>query len=478
MRLIVSTLLIVISVFVLESARSGVEVTHVRLGETPVTAYARAGADGPVIVIAHGFAGSSQMMQGYALPLAQAGYRVFAFDFLGHGRHRVPMSGDVNAIEGTTRLLVAQTLAVIEAVAEEGTPVGLLGHSMATDILVRVADEIDTPGPLVLLSAFSQEITGAHPDNLLLLVGAWEPGLRAFALQALGMVDPEAVAGQTLAGGDVTRRAVVLPMIEHVSILQSRAGQREALAWFNAGFEEQGTARIWPMGPAIVGLLIGLVVLFVGLSRRLPRLRMPELDLSVRQRALVVLLPMVATPPLGMILNPGLMPVLVADYLAVHLLVYGLIQLGLLVFWRARFGAVSALGFVWLIAGCAVFAVALDRYAANFWPTGERLWIIAAIALGAIAYFVADARLCHRASRGFRWLSRLAFLASLIIAVMIDFAGLFFLLMIAPVIVLFYLVFGTMGRAVSHRTGPLATGLALGLMLAWSLGVSFPLFQG
>jgi hypothetical protein len=270
----------------------------------------------------------------------------------------------------------------------------------------------------------------------------------------------------------------VLPLIEHVSILQSRAGQREAVAWFNAGFARDATSRIWPMGPAIAGLLIGLVLLFVRLSRRLPRLGFAQLKLSAKQRAIVVLLPLVATPPLAMILNPGVMPVLVADYLAVHLLVYGVIQLGLLVFWRLPFGSFSLLGFFWLIAGCAVFALALDRYAANFWPTGERLWIIAAIALGSIAYFVADARLCHRASRGFRWLSRLAFLVSLIVAVVIDFAGLFFLLMIAPVIVLFYLVFGTMGRAVSHRTGPLATGLALGLMLAWSLGVSFPLFQG
>jgi pimeloyl-ACP methyl ester carboxylesterase len=478
LRLIVSILLIVGSVFVLESARSGVELTHFAVGETPVTAYALEGADGPPIVIAHGFAGSSQMMQGYALPLAHAGYRVFAFDFLGHGRHTIPMSGDVNAIEGTTRLLVSQTIAIVDAVADGSAPVGLLGHSMATDILVRVAQESDSAGPIVLLSAFSQEITGTHPDNLLLLVGAWEPGLREFALEALGMVEPDAVAGQTVAEGSVTRRTVVLPMIEHVSILQSRAGQSEAVAWFNAGFGREGTSRIWPMGPAIVGLLIGLVLLFVRLSRRLPRLRMPELALSVRQRALVVLLPMVATPPLAMVLNPGLMPVLVADYLAVHLLVYGVIQLGLLVFWRRPFGTFSPLGLLWLIAGCAVIALALDRYAANFWPTGERLWIIAAIALGSVAYFVADARLCHRASSGFRWLSRLAFLVSLIIAVAIDFAGLFFLLMIAPVIVLFYLIFGTMGRAVSHRTGPLATGLALGLMLAWSLGVSFPLFQG
>lgn len=49
--------------------------------------------------------------------------------------------------------------------------------------------------------------------------------------------------------------------------------------------------------------------------------------------------------------------------------------------------------------------------------------------------------------------------------------------MIAPVLVLFYLVFGTMGRDLTGKAGPLSIGLALGFVLAWALGVSFPLFQ-
>jgi hypothetical protein len=71
----------------------------------------------------------------------------------------------------------------------------------------------------------------------------------------------------------------------------------------------------------------------------------------------------------------------------------------------------------------------------------------------------------------------LGFLVSLGIAVALDFEGLFFLLMIAPVMVLFYLVFGTMGRDIARRSGALSSGLTLGVVLAWALGVSFPLFQ-
>ena len=74
--------------------------------------------------------------------------------------------------------------------------------------------------------------------------------------------------------------------------------------------------------------------------------------------------------------------------------------------------------------------------------------------------------------------ARGAFLVSLGIAVTLDFQRLFFLLIILPVIVAFFVVFGLMGGWVGRRTmSPAAVGLALGLILAWSLGVTFPMFS-
>ena len=131
-----------LSVWQLESARSGLILQTQNIAETPVTRAAFAEADGPLVIVAHGFAGSRQMMQGYALPLAQAGYRVWSFDFHGHGRNPQPMTGDVTVIEGTTMRLVEQTRDVVAAArqAEGWTgPVALLGHSMATDIIIRAA---------------------------------------------------------------------------------------------------------------------------------------------------------------------------------------------------------------------------------------------------------------------------------------------------------------------------------------------------
>ncbi|KUF10265.1 alpha/beta hydrolase [Pseudoponticoccus marisrubri] len=477
LRPVIAALMILLSLAVLEVARHGVEITRFDVGQTPVTAYQRADADGPVVVMAHGFAGSQQMMQGYALPLARAGYRVHVFDFLGHGRHPVPMSGDVTAEDGTTQLLVAQVGQVIDAVATGEGPVALLGHSMATDVLVRVAAARSDIGPLVLLSAFSREITAEAPADLLIVTGAWEPGLRDFAVETLRMRDPETEAGETVAQGDDIRRAVIAPYSEHVSILHSRVGRQAALDWLNHVFGRSTETAMRPTGWAILGLLAGLVLSFRPLSRLLPENPLPAGRLTRGQVALAVAAPTLLAPLVAAPLEIAVLPVLVADYLALHMALFGAVQLAVLRACGVSLGRLSwpALGL--LLLACAVFGFSLDRHAANFWPTPERLWIIAAVALGAVPCMLADATLTLRLSAVGRLLARAGFLASLGIAVALDFEGLFFLIMIAPVLVLFYLVFGTMGRHAARRTGPLAPGLALGLVLAWALGVSFPLFQ-
>ncbi|MBX9775330.1 MAG: hypothetical protein K2Y71_13095 [Xanthobacteraceae bacterium] len=71
--------------------------------------------------------------------------------------------------------------------------------------------------------------------------------------------------------------------------------------------------------------------------------------------------------------------------------------------------------------------------------------------------------------------ARGAFIASLGAAAALDFKRPFFLLIILPVIVLFFTISGLMGGFVGCRSGsPCAVGIALGLLLAWALGVTFP----
>ncbi|MFP4570382.1 alpha/beta hydrolase [Rhodosalinus sp.] len=481
---LIAALAALLALWQLESARSGVEIDSFRVGETPVTRYAEPGADGSLVVVAHGFAGSRQMMQAYSLSLAQAGYVAWAFDFEGHGRNPVPMSGDVDSIDGTTQLLIDQTLSVVEAgrarEAREGE-VAVLGHSMATDIIIRAALADDGIGPVVAISPFSQAVTSEAPERLLMITGEWEPGLRDFALRALRMVYPQADEGETARAGDVVRRAVVAPLAEHVAVLYSKPGREEAVAWLNDAYGREGGISVPRTGPWFLVLFVAVVALAWPLSFLLPERRVEREPLPGRRFAVAALVPAVVAPLIAVPLDVGFLPVLVADYLALHLAVYGALQLALLWRFGVPLGRVSPLaGGALILWGLMLFGFLLDRYGANFWPTAERGWIILALAIGAVPFMLADALITMggQAPLWQRIAARAAFFGSLGIALALDFEGLFFLLLIAPVILLFYLLYGLMGRWAARSGGASGPGLALGLILAWALGVSFPLFAG
>jgi hypothetical protein len=171
------------------------------------------------------------------------------------------------------------------------------------------------------------------------------------------------------------------------------------------------------------------------------------------------------------------LPVLVADYLMAHLAVYGALQLLIL---RRYIGKNLSIGAVLLLAiwGISVFGFAMDRYVASFAPNAARLMIIALLCVGTVPFMVADSVLTGSGG-GRLWrrvVARLVLLMSLAGAAMLDPERLMFLFIILPVLLLFFLMHGLMGRWIGQRSGAVTAGIGLGLCLAWSLGVSFPLF--
>lgn len=475
------------AIWQLEAARSGLSITPLQVGSTPATVYRRADVNKtPAIIIAHGFAGSRQLMEAYALTLAQAGYLAVSFDFEGHGRNPTPMSGDITRVDGASRLLEREIGRVTDAVLAlpnvDGR-VALLGHSMASDIIVRRALEDPRIAATVAISMFSEAVTKTEPRNLLMITGAWESFLRAEALRSARLADPAANEDATVGdpARNTGRRAAVAPNVEHVSVLYSATALREARSWLDAVFGRTSHGPVASIGGWIALLMAGIVILAWPLARLLPpgERRAPILPPSTF--LIAVLVPAVVTPLLLSRIDTRFLPVLVADYLAVHLFVYGVLSLGLL-FWRGvRIGNVAWLSGLALAAyGILVFGGALDRYVASFMPVLARLPIIAAIAVGAIPYMLSDSLAMDngRAPIYRVFLARGAFLASLAAAVALDFERLFFLIIIIPVIVLFFVVFGLMGGWVGRRTmSPAAAGIGLGLILAWSLGVTFPMFS-
>ncbi|MFO1454814.1 MAG: alpha/beta hydrolase [Steroidobacteraceae bacterium] len=269
----------------LEALGAGVDVTRHHVGAIPVTAFTPRGGRAPrsVVVIAHGFAGSQQLMQPYALALARRGYLALTFDFPGHGRNAVPMAGGLVDFAASTQALLKALGEV--ATAARTWPGGdgrlaLLGHSMASDIVIRRAMADPAVRATVVLSAYSPVVTASSPRNLLVVDGALEPrmlhdeGLRIVSL-ALGGATAE--AGRTY--GDfargTARRFALAEGVEHISVLYSAAAQREAIDWIDRGLGAPPVAPGPPYVDARGGwlalLYLGLVALAWPLSALLPR---------------------------------------------------------------------------------------------------------------------------------------------------------------------------------------------------------------
>lgn len=490
-----------VGAFQLFRTEAGLVVIRLTVGSTPATLYApAAGAAAPTVVIAHGFAGSQQLMQPFAVTLARNGYRAVTFDFLGHGRNPQPLRGDVAAVEGATRALVAE-LAAVAAFARDlpGSDgrLAVLGHSMASDVIVRYAQAQPEVAATVAVSMFSPAVTAASPRNLLVIVGALEPGLKEEGLRVVGMAtggaapEPGVTYGQHADG--TARRVAFAPRVEHVGVLYSPASMAEALAWLNATFGRTGTGYVDARGPWIGLVFLGLVLLARPLSRLLPTVADRPAGAGPSWRLLLPLavLPALLTPLILWQVPLGFLPVLVGDYLAAHFAVYGLLtglglwlahrRLGLGLPGRLPWRPLLAAAFAVAVYSILIFGWPIDRFLASFRPIPERWPLVLAMLAGMLPYFLADEWLARgpAARRGSYVLTKLCFLLSLALAVALSPERLFFLVIIVPVILLFFVIYGLFSRWAYARTGhPFVGALANAAAFAWAVAVTFPMLSG
>lgn len=499
---LVALIAIAAALWRLDAAGAGVTVTAIDVDGTPATVFRPAsGPLGPVVVVAHGFAGSQQLMRSFALTFARNGYVAVTFDFLGHGRNPEPLAGSITEEHGATRALVAETVRV--AVVARGLGDGrlaALGHSMASDIVVRFAQSSPDVSATIAVSMFSPVVTATTPANLLVVVGDWEGMLKQEALRAVGLAAAPAQPQAGVTYGDVAqgtgRRAAFSPHVEHASVLYSQSSLREAVDWLDQTF---GIARpagpvLDSRGPWIVLLFAGVVALAWPLSSLLPRVAMPAVGAGLGWSRIwpALLVPMIATPLLLRILPTHFLPVLVGDYLAAHFAMYGAITAACLLWLRRPSGSVRApvalSPAAFVAASAAVVAYGfialvwpIDHVLTSFVPGPGRITLVLAMLAGTLLFFLSDEWLTRGdgAARGAYASAKLAFLVSLAIAVALDFERLFFLIIIVPIIVLFFLVYGLFSTWVYRRTGhPLVAGIANALAFAWAIGVTFPLLAG
>lgn len=486
----------------LDAAGEGVERRAFDVAGTPATAHLPEGpALGPVLVIAHGFAGSQQLMQSFALAAARNGYASVTYDLAGHGRNPAPLGGSITDPEGATRRLVDQLGRVVEVARRLGDGrVAVLGHSMASDIVVRFAQQTPGIGATIAVSMFAPTVTETTPPNLLVIVGALETALAAEALRAVGLAAAPGAAQMRVTYGDpaagTARRAAASPWTEHVSVLFAQASLAETVGWLDLAFgiPRAGPPRTDMRGPWIVLLLAGVVALMRPLARLLPVVSSPPAGAGLGWRALwpVIVVPAVATPLVLRVLPTKFLPVLVGDYLAMHFLAFGLIAAACLAacgrgpIRPAPPPALSRRALVLATLGAVAFGLVglawpIDRLLTSFALSPGRLTLFLALLAGTAAHFLAAewATRGPGSARGGYAAMQAGFLASLIAAVALDFERLFFLLIIVPVIVIFFAIYGHASAVLQRRTGhPFVGGIATAIAFAWAIAATFPLVEG
>ena len=230
----IGIIFIFISIWQIYSAQMDLDIINLHDSNPPVTIITPSNLNSgsrPTVLIAHGFAGSSVLMRGFALTLAHAGYTTISWDFQGHGENSSSMDPSSRA----NNLLLDTTAAISSAEAThliDTQRLAILGHSMGSGVALSFGVNHPDTAATIAISPVNQSVTRTLPNNLLLMAGSLEPQFVANAEEILMRA-----GGQ---GGELdkgtARNLVIVPNVEHISILFSPKAHETARLWLNGTF--------------------------------------------------------------------------------------------------------------------------------------------------------------------------------------------------------------------------------------------------
>jgi pimeloyl-ACP methyl ester carboxylesterase len=230
----------------------------------------------PGVLIAHGFAGSKQLMLGYAYVLAHGGYAVMLWDSNGHGANT--QSLERNSLQHD--LDIARE-ALLEQPEVDPTRLALLGHSMGSGAVMSAAiAERDRFAATIAISPTGAAVTPESPRNLQLQAGSWEPRFVANAGRLLQQAGGE---NQNLAEGR-GRSFVIVPSVEHITILFKNVSHQVARQWLNNTFGIYSTSSYLDRRIVWYGLhLLAWLLLLFAVAPILNRVAFSHRELKVRE---------------------------------------------------------------------------------------------------------------------------------------------------------------------------------------------------
>ncbi|HET8912731.1 MAG TPA: alpha/beta fold hydrolase, partial [Ktedonobacteraceae bacterium] len=234
-----------------------------------------------VAIVAHGFSGSKELMTSYGVELARAGITTYLFDFPGHGESPTTLPTNDYTQNGAVNQQTLDEVVNYSRSHNNATThprIVLLGHSMGS---AAVGDYVmahpGTPDLLatILVSPVGQEYpTTTWPRNLLLLVGQNDlpetiPDSRRMLQEGCNLPQTLAQNSDTFECGNPTngtaRRLVILPNLNHITILNASNAFQETLQWLQhidpntvSTGQLQSNTRLFWLGFGVVGILLAI----------------------------------------------------------------------------------------------------------------------------------------------------------------------------------------------------------------------------
>ena len=476
-------LMMAISIWQIAATQSGLDVINLHTTNPPVTMITPSNAvpaSRPTILIAHGFAGSEVLMRGFALTLAHAGYTTVSWDFEGHGANPNPL---VQSSESNDLLQNAQAaLAEAETTGLIDTQlVAILGHSMGSGVALSYGITHPDTYATIAISPVSQSVSPTLPHNLLLMAGSLEPQFVSSAERLLAMAGGQS---NDLAAGSA-HKLVIIPNVEHISILFSPTAHSTSRSWLDATFGPQPEAsnytdrRILWFGLGIIGSIF------------LSKATLSTFPATIREKVLIAphwlriiaLLggSLIATIFLWLVSLGGvklsqLLGLLVGGYMLIWYGVAGVISLLILrphlsrPSTRELFKGLIAFAALWLGVGL------LGNFVWLPWlliPSRLWLWIPGTIIL--LPWFFSVGEAARQATRigqiGWWFIQVLAVVGGLYLALRInpELGFLFIILPLVPVIIGLHML------AISPKHGTWAFAMSGAMFTAWLLLAVFPL---
>lgn len=474
--LVVALVLIVLSWSMVSASRSGLIVRNMTQDGIPMVYVAPGQGAIPVpgVVIAHGFAGSKQLMLGYGYTLAHAGYAAILFDFDGHGANSARLTGS----EALQKDISAAAAALVAQPEVDRSRLALIGHSMGSGAVMTAGiDELGRYAAVVAISPTGADVRPDAPHNLLLQAGSLEG---RFVANAEGLLAAAGGPSDDFAGG-LARDLLVVPLAEHISILFRPQSHAAALDWLGRTFNTARTTayvdrRILWYGTHLIGWLLALVavspVLRVSTSA-------PTRSSSARRWVGLLLGTVVATAVTGLLGRALPLSTLLGIQVGGAVAFWFLVAGGIWLFFNRPLGRPSfsdlGKGLLFLAFLVVAFGVMGQGVWVQWWPIATRLWRWPVLALACLPWFLAAGYSQWGARAGGRllwWLGQSVLLVAGLYVTLMLAPSMGFLVLLMPLLPLIFLALAVCASAFD-RPWPYAIGSAF--FWGWLIAVVFPL---